>query len=267
MYSKKVIRADMVNDAVSMKGLALTATFTSLVFLSTSLFYIALSSTGFFNLGEVFVFLAALIGGPIVGGISGGLGAAMADMALGYGSFAPATAILKFLEGFIAGFLFKYSKKLNKKYTYSLNTVVSAFLIGFSSFFVNTQIELGFVIHTVAENYITIQIPGYTLLIISIILSVFVWFTTIYWDEKGKMILSCFMGGVVIIIGYFLYELTPIIGLNVATAASEIPFNIAQVVFGTAIAVPLVAYLNKLGAIDNSVMGYQEEKEDISPPK
>ena len=85
-----------LDDVQLMKEIALIVVFTTMVFLSTSLFYVALPATnGFFNIGEAFVYLSALIGGPIVGMIAGGLGSAMADMVLGYGFYAPGTLILK----------------------------------------------------------------------------------------------------------------------------------------------------------------------------
>ncbi|MHA1332391.1 MAG: ECF transporter S component, partial [Candidatus Hodarchaeales archaeon] len=86
------------------REVALTAVFTTLTFLSTSLFQFSLVSTsGYFNLGEAFVYLAALVGGPFVGCISGGFGSALADIFLGAGAFAPATLILKGMEGFVVG--------------------------------------------------------------------------------------------------------------------------------------------------------------------
>ncbi|MFX0151992.1 MAG: ECF transporter S component, partial [Candidatus Hodarchaeota archaeon] len=122
-----------MKDFITMREVALTATFTALVFLSTSLFYIALvSSTGFFNLGEAFVYLAALIGGPIVGAIAGGVGAALADGFLGYGMFAPATLILKGLEGFTTGSLYYFARNAKITIRRMILAVGTIFIILFS---------------------------------------------------------------------------------------------------------------------------------------
>ena len=66
---------------------------------------------GYFNLGDVMVFVSALTFGPIVGGLAGGIGSAIADM-IGFPLFAIPTLLIKGLEGFIAGFL------TNKKQVY-----------------------------------------------------------------------------------------------------------------------------------------------------
>ena len=67
-------------------------------------------------------------------------------------------------------------------------------------------------------------------------------------DRFTKMAIACLAGGTVMVIGYFIYE-TVFMYYTVGGAASEIPFNIAQVVFGIAIALPVVSYLRKLGVI------------------
>lgn len=59
---------------------------------------------GYFNLGEIMIYTAALAFGPMVGGVAGGLGAALADMYAGYLlPWAPITFIVKGLEGYLVG--------------------------------------------------------------------------------------------------------------------------------------------------------------------
>ena len=53
-------------------------------------------------MAEIFVALAF---GPVVGLVAAGIGAAIADLALGYGSFAPLTLIAHGSLGFLAGHL------------------------------------------------------------------------------------------------------------------------------------------------------------------
>lgn len=71
--------------------------------------------------------------------------------------------------------------------------------------------------------------------------------------EKGQMALSCVLSGSIIIIGYFLYQLLfilePPLSAAFPAALSEVPFNVAQVIFGTVIAIPIVSYLRELGVI------------------
>lgn len=79
------------------------AAFTTLAFLGTTVIRIPIpASGGYFNLGDTFVMAAALLYGPLVGGVVGALGPAMAD-ALGFPQFILATAVVKGLEGLLVG--------------------------------------------------------------------------------------------------------------------------------------------------------------------
>ncbi len=71
-----------------------------------TMFFIPFAPTGgFFNLGDAMVVSTALIFGPIVGALAGGIGSALADILLLYGSFAPYTLVIKGLEGFLVGYI------------------------------------------------------------------------------------------------------------------------------------------------------------------
>jgi uncharacterized membrane protein len=60
------------------------------------------ASEGYFNLGEVVIYLVAfLFGGPAAGGI----GAALADLLAGYAFYAPVSLVVKGLEGWVVGSL------------------------------------------------------------------------------------------------------------------------------------------------------------------
>jgi uncharacterized membrane protein len=59
---------------------------------------------GYFNVGDVAIFVTALTLGPLTGGVAGGLGSSLADL-IGFPVFAPFTLIIKGLEGFIAGLI------------------------------------------------------------------------------------------------------------------------------------------------------------------
>jgi uncharacterized membrane protein len=87
--------------------ITLAAVFAALVFVVTSLIPpIPIPATGgYFNLGEATIYVAALLFSPFVGAFSGGIGAMLADIYLGYGLFAPGTLIIKGVEGAIVGFL------------------------------------------------------------------------------------------------------------------------------------------------------------------
>lgn len=63
------------------------------------------ASGGYFNLSDVAIIFTAVAFGPWVGLVAGGLGTAIADLALGYGSFAPISFVAHGVEGLLAGFI------------------------------------------------------------------------------------------------------------------------------------------------------------------
>ncbi len=249
---ENLLKNKILKEVSSIRGIALIVSFTALVFLSTSIFFIYIpASNGFFNIGEAFVYLAALIGGPITGAIAGGLGASMADLALGFGQFAPATAVLKFLEGFVVGLLFHYSRRVYGWLKYVFMGIICSFLIGFSAFLTTQTFNIGLSFYGAGE--FSVNIPGYVFLIFSIILTIIIILVLLLLKEKGEMALSCSLGGIIIVIGYYLYEIY-ILSYDPSLVALEIPFNIAQVIFGAAIAIPIVSYLRELGVIHSDIM-------------
>src|SRR5467141_2513531 len=90
--------------------ITVTAVFTALVFLSTYVFQIPIPATqGYFNLGDIMIFITALTFGRTVGGFAGGIGSALSDAFAGFGTFAPFTLIIKGLEGYAAGLISRRS--------------------------------------------------------------------------------------------------------------------------------------------------------------
>ncbi|WP_313758268.1 ECF transporter S component [Tissierella sp.] len=77
--------------------MALTTVMTMVIHIPT------IGTNGYLNLGDMVVFLAALILGQKGGFLVGGLGSGLADILLGYSHYAPITFIVKGLEGYIAG--------------------------------------------------------------------------------------------------------------------------------------------------------------------
>src|SRR5205823_14143904 len=86
--------------------ITVTAVFTALVFLSTYLFQIPIPATqGYFNLGDIMIFITSLTFGPTEGGFAGGKGSFLSDALGGYGTIAQFTLITKGLEGYVAGLI------------------------------------------------------------------------------------------------------------------------------------------------------------------
>lgn len=70
---------------------------------------IALPGGGYYNFGDIAIFISAIVLGPLSGMLTGALGGALGDVILGYFAYAPFTLIIKALEGLIAGLVAKYA--------------------------------------------------------------------------------------------------------------------------------------------------------------
>jgi uncharacterized membrane protein len=81
--------------------LSLMAIMSALVTAGTLIVRIPNPMGGYFNVGDVMIFVAALTFSPLIGGVAGGLGSAIADI-IGFPLFAVPTLVIKGLEGLIA---------------------------------------------------------------------------------------------------------------------------------------------------------------------
>lgn len=96
------------------KTIVLSALFTALITLSTMVIQIPMPVSGYVNLGDVFVLIAAFVLGPIYGTISAGIGSMLADLLSGYAIFAPGTLVIKALMAVVGYYIFKTLIKVFK---------------------------------------------------------------------------------------------------------------------------------------------------------
>ena len=96
-------------------AIVFTAVMTALTTVFT-LISIPLAS-GYYNFGDIAIFMSSALLGPLCGAIVGGLGAALGDVCLGYLIYTPFTLAIKALEGLISGLLFNILRRfvLQKK--------------------------------------------------------------------------------------------------------------------------------------------------------
>ena len=94
----------MHNNEKTAIQIALIVVMSALVAVGTLIVRIPNPMGGYFNVGDVMIFVAALTFGPLVGGAAGGLGSAIADI-IGFPLFAVPTLVIKGLEGLIAGLI------------------------------------------------------------------------------------------------------------------------------------------------------------------
>jgi uncharacterized membrane protein len=95
----------LVKQQRAVVQISLMAIMSALVAAGTLIVQIPNGMGGYFNVGDVMIFVAALTFNPFVGGVAGGLGSALADIMLGFAAFAPFTLVIKGLEGLIASLI------------------------------------------------------------------------------------------------------------------------------------------------------------------
>lgn len=96
------MRAAQVSRRNLLARLSLCTIMTALVAVGTLIIRIPNPLGGYFNVGDVMVFVSALVFGPFVGAFAGGLGSAISDM-IGFPPFVVPTLIIKGIEGLLAG--------------------------------------------------------------------------------------------------------------------------------------------------------------------
>jgi len=238
------------NKAASSLRVAAAAIFTSFVCVATIVFSIYIPSTkGYFNIGESMVFLSALLFGPYVGAFSGGVGSMLADLILDYPYYAPATLLIKASEGFAVGFLSKHNPKIKSKikwkaFTVILGIIVGGLLmsIGSTKYSGESELTLGFTTYTLTlPREVWLVLGGLAAILISLL-------GLIADPRLGWTIFSVTLGGLIMVLGYFIYEmlfLGWLFGMQVY-AIAEVPANIGQMIIGTLVAIPVAKMIKRM---------------------
>lgn len=101
---------------------------TSLTIVITLILIIPLpSNSGYLNLSDAMIMIASNVTSPLGGFIVGALSGGICDLVAGYGAYIPFTIIIKGIEGYLAGYLFK---KLNNKTLKYLSLFICGLLMG-----------------------------------------------------------------------------------------------------------------------------------------
>ena len=229
---------------------AYSVVFAALVYAATLVSIATPVTKGYFNLGESMVYTAAVLGGPAVGAIAGAVGSAAADLTLGYAHYAPGTFVIKGLEGYIVGWLFGRFRRMPPERLRRMLPWMAA-LIGGLLAVVSAALYNGLyggeVDLEVLGRTVSFTVPPLAWIVLAVAIA-----GLILWLGRGDPLLgaavaSMLVGGIEMVLGYFLYEATVIYSLGVAeemssplAAAAEIPVNIGQAVVGASIAVVVV---------------------------
>jgi uncharacterized membrane protein len=238
-----------VNLAPTAIRLALTAVSASLVCVTTMVFSIYVPQTrGFFNLGETMVYTVALLFGPLIGAFAGGVGSMFADIFLGYYQYAPATLVIKALEGGLVGFLSRkmptliegHTKREWKIFTTEIGVLVGM-LLGLVGFlYYSGFVELSSSIISIGTSTIFVPMEFWFGLgaFVAILIAIIAFVSE---PEFGWMVITMVFGGLLMVAGYFLYEQ---LFLGVF-ALAEVPVNIGQMTVGLIVATPIVKVVRR----------------------
>lgn len=225
---------------LGVKELSIIAVFTAVICVATMILKLDIPATrGFFNVGDSMIYVTALLFGPVIGGITGGIGSSLADILLAAPWYAPGTLVIKGVEGLVVGYIgYKIRPRINPTIQWK---TLGAFL----------GVSLGGITYYLGSTYY-IGIFGSIFLeqlfwaVIATLVGAFI----VYFSIRGELrinwqILSILCGGVEMILGYYLYEalVLPLIvppEWGEIIPIVEVPFNIGQAVMGLIIAMPIV---------------------------
>lgn len=234
--------------------LALAAVSAPLVCIATAAFSIYVPSTsGYFNVGETAIYVIAIVLGPVIGAFAGGVGAGAADLLLGFLAFAPATGVIKALEGAAVGILSSRKPRFRSKtswkvFTLSIGIVIGALLGGIGSIYYSGTVELRVGIPPPEISNVVFSVPSEIWYAIGVAIALLIASAGFWLEaEVGWLAFASITGGTVMVTGYFLYEmylLYPLFGVE-AVAIAEIPINIAQMLIGTVVALPIAKILRR----------------------
>ena len=223
--------------------IAITAIMTALVMVSTIVITLSVPATnGYFNVGEGIIYISAILFGPIVGGVAGGVGAAIADLVVAP-IYAPGTLIIKLIEGFIVGLLaYNINPIKNKKSWRILGVNLGAIfglLTSFTGIFYLSDIwEIGII----NLGFISVQVSSLVWIILGIVIGILIIIASLKLSpDTGFYVLIILIGGIIMVSGYFLYEW----GLYNYASLIEVPVNLGQVIIGLIIAIPVSKTVKK----------------------
>jgi len=238
------------------KVVALTALLAAVVFVFTIVIAISIPATGgFWNIGETGVFIAAFIGGPVVGALAGGVGSALADLYLGYPEYAPGTLVIKAVEGLVVGYLYsllmggKESAEKKKVLIVAILIIFGVTMASFLHIYLNLDMSSIIIELTSKPLSLSLRVEIGIWVFLTFVATVeLITLLLLLWGKKTHiMIFSCMIGGILMVFGYFLYE-TLILGGEAAIV--EVIPNFFQAIVGAAISIPVIRKLEEMGILD-----------------
>jgi uncharacterized membrane protein len=233
------------------RTIATTAIFTAFTAAVTMAFSIYIPATkGYFDMGEIMVYITAMLMGPYIGAFAGGVGSAISDAILAP-QYAPGTLVIKGLEGLIVGYLTNLQLPgLTKRRWLAISGTFGLFIamlisyLGINYLSGSETLYLGFSSSPTSplgpQYAVSFFVPQYLWVFLGAVTLAVALVAGLRLDERlGWTILSILLGGSEMVLGYFLFESVGL-QLGFITASVEVPINAGQVLIGLIVAVPVV---------------------------
>ena len=125
-----------------LRNLVYTAMLMALCCVATLVIKIPTVTGGYLNAGDIVVVLAALLAGPLYGGVAAGFGSGLADVISGYMSYAPGTLVVKGCAAVVAALIFRACRK--KSFGFALLSAICGEIIMVLGYFVFENFVLGY---------------------------------------------------------------------------------------------------------------------------
>ncbi|MDI6771305.1 MAG: ECF transporter S component [bacterium] len=193
------------------REIALSGVMTALVFVVTRAFALPIPQTkGFFNLGEAGVYASALLFGPLVGALAGGVGSALADLSLGYAQYAPFTLVIKGLEGAVVGLVARTVSPGVWRFGLGAGAIAAVVLLAAEALAV--RVAAAVLLGVAAGGLLLLRSEG--------------------GSRVAARVFGMMAGGLIMVVGYFVTQ-AYLLGLGVLPALAEVSYNLVQVSVGT----------------------------------
>lgn len=96
-----------MKEKENVRRIVLTALLAALTCVATMVIRVPTPTGGYVNLGDTMVLVSAILLGPVLGMVAGGIGSAMSDFLAGYMLWVPATLVIKGLMALVSGLIYK----------------------------------------------------------------------------------------------------------------------------------------------------------------
>lgn len=243
----------------NLKLLIYTALMTAFVFITTSIIKIPIPFTdGYIHAGDMCIFVAGILLGPLYGGFAAGVGSAMADFLGGYPQWVIPTLIVKTIMGMLIGYFAKPSTNTKPYLITTILIWVSALLafiytIGNSSMAIlKEHVEEIETLESALEMATQLKTQLFIVSVGIPALMLLFWYFKNRYKISMNQLVAMIISGIWMVLGY--YVASGIMYGSFIAPIFSIPWNIVQFAVGAILAFIVVAALDKANINADSLL-------------